>query len=202
MSVNPFGVQLLPENDEGEELCVICQDSLNKAPTYALPECTHRYHTHCIVTWFRHRPSSEDYCTNDGGRCPLCGNRGINYTTSGTPTLSYRFSRYRGLSGIAEKIRYNCVMSESRKASAPKELIKLIKKQKLSMDGYTEAVCELRKFKKIMKEQPIIYSTAHAKLTKLRRTAWRKRSVAEGCRRAIIWFPIVPIIIPTPIDIN
>ena len=49
MAINPLGVNLLPENDEGEELCAICQDTLTGAPIYKLPECGHKFHTHCIV---------------------------------------------------------------------------------------------------------------------------------------------------------
>ena len=54
---NVFNIPL-PEEDE--EKCVICQEELSNRQAYTLPECGHSFHTECIVTWFRHRPSSQD----------------------------------------------------------------------------------------------------------------------------------------------
>ena len=56
MALNLFNVQLQESDDDEEEKCMICHEGLSTAPTYELPECKHTYHTHCIVTWFRHRP--------------------------------------------------------------------------------------------------------------------------------------------------
>ena len=53
------------------DICVICQEDLC-GNIYELPECGHKYHTNCIVTWFR----------NGSNRCPLCGNKGINNNES------------------------------------------------------------------------------------------------------------------------
>lgn len=86
MALNPLGVDL--PNDE-DNICIICHNLLNTAPTYTLPECKHQYHTHCIITWFRHRKSCErsnpagnyGYTIERDGRCPHCGDAGINNVT-------------------------------------------------------------------------------------------------------------------------
>ena len=51
------------------DICAICQEDLC-GNIYELPECGHKYHTNCIMHWFR---------TNHN-TCPLCQNQGINYT--------------------------------------------------------------------------------------------------------------------------
>ena len=55
---------LVLENDY-QEICVICQDVLDNGEEqiYRLPECSHGYHTNCIMTWFK-------TCHNT--KCPLC----------------------------------------------------------------------------------------------------------------------------------
>ena len=50
------------------EECGICREELECSQCYTLPECNHRYHTNCIISWFR----------NGDSRCPYCGNKGIN----------------------------------------------------------------------------------------------------------------------------
>ena len=49
------------------EMCVICHDDL-VGDIYTLPECPHKYHTNCIVHWFRAGHNT----------CPLCNHQGIN----------------------------------------------------------------------------------------------------------------------------
>ena len=201
MSVNPLGVELLPENDEGEEVCVICQDTLVGPPTYTLPECCHKFHTHCIVTWFRHRPSSQD-CDGPDGRCPMCGNQGINNVGGrrrARPMRYWRGSRYHS---EGEKARYKVIMREAKKPDAPRELTKLVKKHSMAKESHAAAQADLKALKDKIKTEPVNYAETGAKIRKLRIACWRKAQVVEGCQQAITWFPIVPIIIPTPIDIN
>lgn len=202
MSVNPLGVDLLPENDEGEEVCAICQDTLAGPPTYTLPECGHKFHTHCIVTWFRHRPSSQEYDCPDG-RCPMCGNQGINNMGGGRPRARrmryWRGSRYHS---EGEKARYRVIMREARKPDAPRDLTKLVKKHSMAKESHATAQADLKALKDKIKTEPVNYVETGAKIRKLRSECWRKARVVEGCQQAITWFPIVPIIIPTPVDIN
>ena len=198
MSVNPFGVNLLPENDEGEEVCVICQDTLAGPPTYTLPECGHTYHTHCIVTWFRHRPSTEDYNGPDG-RCPMCGNQGINHVSR---RASRRRPWKRGCPDEADKARFRLIMKEARKSDAPQELTKLINKHTAAKESLATAQAELKALKDKIKNENVNFAETNAQMRKLRIAYWDKEHLVRSTHQAITSFPIVPIIIPTPIDIN
>jgi hypothetical protein len=200
MSLNLFNVEL-PEEDADVPICMICHAGLPSAQHYALPECGHKYHTHCIVTWFRHRPSTEDL-GGAGGRCPYCGNRGVNNIADkmgGHCVESWR--RGRRLCA-AEKYRYTMILREGKKANAPpvlKNLIKKVAAQSLALDQATEAH---RTYKASLKTEHVDYADAKKTLNNLRRTLWLKGRSLAGARRIISEFPIVPIIIPTPVDLN
>ena len=40
-----------------EDLCVICLSTLNEDDTYNL-SCNHKFHTKCIIDWFRSESSN------------------------------------------------------------------------------------------------------------------------------------------------
>ena len=48
--------------------CSICFNTIEKKDEYILPECKHKFHTNCIMTWFR----------MGHNKCPLCNNPGVN----------------------------------------------------------------------------------------------------------------------------
>ena len=54
--------------EEDQPLCLICHDFIDTENNYTLPECKHKYHTKCIIEWFK----------KGDNRCPYCQNRGIN----------------------------------------------------------------------------------------------------------------------------
>ena len=103
---------------------------------------------------------------------------------------------------MGEKMRYNLVMRESRKPGAPRELTKLVQKNEVSKVALEESREALKAFKNKLKSEAVNYKEAGVTMRKLRSDIWRKTRVVDGCHQAITWFPIVPIIIPTPIDIN
>ena len=104
-SINPLNI-LLPENSD-QPICVICQENLSDHPSYKLPECNHEFHTHCIVTWFRHYNFLE---SNSDGRCPCCGNTGINNLS--TNKKWYNRSIHTSL---AEKTKLRFILKEAKK---------------------------------------------------------------------------------------
>jgi hypothetical protein len=93
-------------------------------------------------------------------------------------------------------------MREAKKPDAPIDLIKLVKKYSMAKESYAVTEADLKALKDKIKTEPVNYTETGAKIKKLRRECWRKARVVEECQQAITWFPIVPIIIPTPIDIN
>jgi len=203
MALNPLGVELPNEEDN---ICIICHDLLNTAPTYTLPECKHQYHTHCIITWFRHRKSSgvSNTLGNYGstievdGRCPHCGDTGINNVTlqDGDYRSSYRFLTRR------EKELYKINREYGRKKDAPNAIKKEIEKLSDKEKELQEFAKEVKAYKKHIKETPVHYEETKKQLYKNRKKCWALQRSVSTIRKRIASYPIVPLIIPKPIDIN
>ena len=85
-------------------VCAICLEPM-ETDIYSLPECIHKYHTNCIMHWFR----------AGHNKCPLCNNVGVN----GDVDL---FWGYRE----AALENYKKMRRLSRKKNAPPELVKQI----------------------------------------------------------------------------
>ena len=196
MSLNIFNVPLL--EDENEDKCIICQEGLGTAPTYKLPECKHEYHTHCIVTWFRHRPSTESYPSD--GSCPLCGNKGINHISKKGKGSRYSWRNRYSSKGWSMRIKE--VIKAGEKEDAPKQLKKAIIEYKNAQENLKEKDNALKEFKKNLKNIPGIYSDTQKEFRKYRDARWRANSILNDKKEFLANFPIVPIIIPLPIDIN
>ena len=199
MALNLFNVQLQESDEEdGGEKCMICHEGLSTAPTYALPECKHTYHTHCIVTWFRHRPQEGTLGSSSDGKCPYCGNRGINHIGE-EDNDTYR--RYMCLTSYQrENLKF--IKKYAKKPDAPKQLINLIKKVDIQEQALRDCKKVQTETKKSLKTELVNFSETKKKLTALRQSQWRKRIAIRKTQRAIAQFPIIPIIIPTPVDIN
>jgi hypothetical protein len=88
------------------EPCVICHET-NGEQVYCIPECNHKYHTNCIMTWFRAGHNT----------CPLCNNQGINAQTQPTSWTD----RLKALENYKELRR------DARRKDAPNELKRSIK---------------------------------------------------------------------------
>ena len=198
MALNLFNVQLQESDDEEEEKCMICHESLATAPTYALPECKHTYHTHCIVTWFRHRPPEGRLGSSSDGKCPYCGNRGINHIEDSEQDI---YLRFRSLTSYQrENIKF--IRKYSRTADAPKQLTSLFEKVKTQEKSLRDCQCEQTELKKSLKTELVNFIETKKKLTALRQAQWRKKLALRKTQRAIAQFPVIPIIIPMPVDIN
>jgi hypothetical protein len=182
--------------DENEEICVICQQGLSCAQKYELPECGHKFHTHCIVTWFRHRPSSEDESGPDG-RCPCCGNTGINNVVN--KKSQYYRQRVRRAMSIPEKILFNEAKKQSKKNH---DIKKLFDNFELAQNKLKDVQKEVRDYKNTIKNVPTNFQETKNNLRKLRSKAWDAELKVRETRRTILSIPIVPLIIPTPIDLN
>ena len=90
---------------EEQSLCLICHDFIDTENNYTLPECKHKYHTKCIIEWFK----------RGDNRCPYCQNRGINnqgeklnYNLMNTGMKIYFYPSWRNKKWYDEdsKIRY------------------------------------------------------------------------------------------------
>ena len=139
-AINPMNV-LLPE-DYDEPICVICQESLSQYQTYKLPECNHEFHTHCIVTWFRHNNYTDN---QQDGRCPCCGNAGINNNNNRQGRSWMKCSK-------GEKSKLNFILKEGKKPNAPKILTDLISKYYKKQEQLNLCEEKKRDFKKTLKK--------------------------------------------------
>ena len=205
MSINPFNIstQLIPDDDSESEpvnICVICQENIDSAPTYTLPECKHQYHTHCIVTWFRSQPKYEmDDIGNNSGSCPLCGNKGVNHI---------RNKRYSGRQWRAphikdaEKYRKSAILKYAKRDDAPKELLKLFNEQKEKIKKLETLRLEFKKIKYDIKNNSSKFYDTKKTISNYRSKIWKAESNLKGIETAITYFPIVPIIIPQFVDLN
>jgi hypothetical protein len=197
MSINSLHV----DNTE-EDICCICHDTLSAHQTYTLPECKHSFHTHCIVTWFRHTGSSEPPTLGGqsgitDGKCPLCGNRGINNKT--IP----KTKRFYGIYFTAidqEKFTRNKKYIKGEDAS--KELKALYKKLQDTQQKYNLFLDKQREFKKSIKEKDVDYEETNKIMHKFRKDKWSNLRQLNAVKKTISNLPIIPLIIPTPIDIN
>ena len=179
----------VPDELTNNEICLICHDPLEGNHTYALPECKHRYHTECIVTWFRLENQSN---------CPYCGNKGINNTTV-AKAHSGQLGGYRRSRWWKNNIEssYQSIIAYSRRKDAPKYLVDKVNKlrelekvEKEHKDALKNQTIEVS-----IKEGGEIYNK------------WRsKRFKIEGqirqLKSEISKIPIVPIIIPRVVNMS
>ena len=107
-----------------EEKCSVCLENIDNNE-YILPECTHKFHINCILTWFR----AGHNC------CPLCRNGGVNSgNNSSNMSMMYINNELMQYTWQYRKKllqdNYLIMRSFSRKANAPKHLKKKVEKLK------------------------------------------------------------------------
>jgi hypothetical protein len=170
-NINIFDV----DENKDESKCTICLNYLNTEQTYVLPECNHKFHTNCIMTWMR----------SGNNRCPLCNNTGINDTEENT--LNRRYNCWCSLDRFKMIKKYSC------KKEAPKILKKEIEKIKI----YEERKKENDEKIKNLKRKRGIYNELCKEDKKLRNKKWKISDKIHQMKMNIANYPIVNIIIPT-----
>ena len=190
---NVFDVHL--QDDIGEDLCVVCQETLNMHPRYTLPECHHTFHIHCIIAWFRCQSVNDDGVV--GGRCPCCGDRGVN--SRHRPCRRWR----RRWGGDPEMTSHLALLrKESRKPNAPHALVSLVEKERKAAEEIVAASGARREYEEYLKTNMVEYKIARSKCHSLRKSYYSRCRRHRGIQSALYNFPIIPIIIPTPVDVN
>ena len=116
-------------DNQSQDICAICHGELS-GDMYTLPECSHIFHTNCIMTWFRMKKNT----------CPLCNNTGIN-SLKDMEKVPWRdrekaFQQYKKLRAF------------SRRKNAPKELKKKINELKKLEEKEKKIKKEFQMFKK------------------------------------------------------
>jgi len=143
---------------------------------YIIPECNHKFHTSCLMQWFRRER-----------RCPLCRDSGI---TENTEVIDRRFRGYNywKRSGSMILIRKVC-----KRADAPKELVKLLKKRDSFDQKYQEVKKEITKLTKLRK--PVYYKTHQSAIKRLRNKSWDYSKKIRDLEAQMSCYKITEIII-------
>tara|TARA_B110000046_G_scaffold181522_1_gene213882 strand:- start:233 stop:775 length:543 start_codon:yes stop_codon:yes gene_type:complete len=152
------------------DMCAICHEHLIDN-IYELPECSHKFHTNCIMHWFR----------TDHNTCPLCQNCGINFNIAYQQANSHGYAEKRlWESYYPEACRY------AKKKNADKEIISKIRSLKKTIENdknkkknfkiWRKTICDgISSNKKIYDK----YINFQRNKWRIRRNVW-KRKVAIG----------------------
>jgi len=163
---------------EEQDICAICHEDFS-GDLYTLPECSHIFHTNCIMTWFRMNHNT----------CPLCNNCGVNKLKDiGSVDYGIRNAAF---------MNYKRARAFSRKKNAPESLKKQITTLKKYEDKQKQFMKEFREFKKSIPNDMTVQNI----LTKNRKLRMKKWRLERGIRRrkTLIGFTcpnITNIIIP------
>lgn len=112
----------------GEDSCAICLNNYEEDDNiYILEACNHKFHTKCIVDWFRSASS-----------CPCCRDNTVEQLNE-IPAFVLR-ERAKELKKI------------SRRANAPEDLKKLVERLKICDQKMKAKSIELKEFRKEHKE--------------------------------------------------
>lgn len=168
---NNLEIANITEKEENTDICGICQESLDSQQVYKLPECSHNFHTNCIITWFR-----TGYAT-----CPYCKNINIG-----------RQQRY----SYGNEWKLQFIRQYARRNNAPKLLKQKVDKLKESEKKRIEYSKEIRElgisngnYKDIERQ----IGTIKFKKSNVYRKIYQLK--AEICNMGII-----PLIIPIELD--
>jgi hypothetical protein len=200
---------------DDEDLCAICHEPHSAAQAYTLPECQHTFHTHCIVTWFRHKDISGDavgVTTGGDGPCPYCMNRGVNQGGSaGDAGLRrrLRLSYYRRWScnapglGMREKLLRRFVREAGEEREGVASIVKkALEDLSVCRKAQTAAKADYRAVRNGLLEQPLLYAEARRRMVQARRKACSLAHRVNRAAQRVLAIPIVPLIIPIPLDLN
>jgi hypothetical protein len=175
------------------EECGICREELECSQCYTLPECNHRYHTNCIITWFR----------NGDSRCPYCGNKGVNNTNN--DSLRHIRGKYfttRFETQMLADIKKYVFLKKNDTNKRCLETRKKFEKIKVLEEIYKNETINLRELQQSLKETPAIYSEAKKNIMGYRSKKWKiSRQIRLERLKIINNSYIIPLIIPRSVDL-
>jgi hypothetical protein len=146
-----------------DNTCCICYTDISINTFYIIPECNHKFHNNCIISWFR----------TGNNTCPLCrSGQEINYYTNDYMSR-YKFNQNFARRKTAPKqlkrlsVRYtntnkklkesNLIYRTWRKSNEGKEWIKINK-------NYKKLISNIRKYRRSLrciKNQIVCFPIIH-----------------------------------------
>jgi hypothetical protein len=156
----------------GMESCSICHHDMEEAEDkYVIPECDHKFHSHCIIEWFR---------TPNQSSCPLCRSQPNN-------PEGYR------LDFNTRNARYKFNRTFSRRKNAPKQLKSLVEKLRKQENKFKTAKRERLEW--LMSEEGLdwkrLNKTYKKNFGKLWRKRWSWRNLSTRIHVQIAEYPII-----------
>ena len=178
-----------------EENCSICFENIENNE-YILPECDHKFHINCIMTWFRTGQKS----------CPMCRNNGINSGNNSSNTSLTQINNE--LTQYSWQYRRKLLNDDylkmrllSRKKNAPENLKKKVKKLKKMENKLKLLSKEISAFRK-SKQPDISVSNVITKFRKIKGKRWKLRRNIKNLKEFIgLTNPEIQIIIPIKIEV-
>lgn len=193
---NSIPINLLNINNTYQD-CMICKEELTCQPCYRLPECNHIYHTSCLVSWFR----------NGDNRCPYCGNKGVNNTEN--DNYSWRKQRYNYLCIQGFEDQYindlKKFMNNKKNIKNPHaiKLKKHFEKIKKIEDTLRETNNSYKIYKEKIKNIPVLHSEYRKTISYFKNNKYKlSKQIRVERFKLINNNYIVPLIIPTPVNIH
>lgn len=149
-----MSVSINYHNQNLNDICMICHESYDSSSCYILPECGHKFHTNCIITWFR----------NGDSRCPYCGDKGIN-NVSKKNSFFYNYGTYENqyINDVKK------VISNDIDNVMFSNIIKKISKLKILEDKKNKNLNEKRDYEKFIKVNTVNYNETKKKLYNFKR---------------------------------
>lgn len=177
-------------SNDANDICVICHDNLGEQYVYTLPECNHKFHTNCIMTWFRAKHNT----------CPLCNNKGINATRG-------QINEQANYGEWAKRKKYLKLYSIVSRKSTGKNASKEMKKEVEKVRKYN------KKFKEFIKKKNEWFKNKHENMTarqiitngrNLRRKKWQMQRTLNNKKRIVGYLYgecVTNIIIPEKVNV-
>ena len=152
--------------------CVICLSSLsdeNNEDNIFNLECNHKFHTKCIMEWFR----------SSNGNCPLCNDN--PFQQNNNYSIFYH-------SNLLDN-RFKTIKQYSRKKEAPEKLKKEIKKFNELNKKYNDSNKKMKEF-----TRDPLFKELEKKNKENRRENWTKlRKVRQQKEKIVTMYPMVCI---------
>lgn len=183
-------------DEEEADNCAICFNKLNGNETYTIPECKHKFHTNCIMTWFRMGHS----------KCPLCNDKGINQDINQSNlTFSLIHNNINEYSWVYKRRvlqeNYKKMRRLSKRETASKHLKKSVKKLEKQEKKLKNLSVEQKDFQ-ISKQENLTVKEIIKKNKKYRDKLWKTRRNISNLKSYIgLQFRNETIIIPTIQDV-
>ena len=185
-------INLLDLENNSEE-CMICKEDLNNYDFYTLPECNHKFHTHCLISWFR----------NGDSRCPYCGNKGINNKDDSNNYCKSINSINHNENYIYKDIKKFAYLKKNKDNKQAIKLRDEFEKITDLENNLNNINNDLKKFKNLLKTQETNYEESRKKLNKFRLDRWSlSRKICQMKFNIVNNSYIIPLIIPLCININ